>query len=60
VSRCVMSVLVVEAGLAGIEKTVLAVQTLQELLVKGARSMLQNVWNDEKVFTRAWIQGHRH
>ena len=55
-----MSVLVVEAGLAGIEKTVLAVQTLQELLVKGARSMLQNVWNDEKVFTRAWIQGHRH
>jgi hypothetical protein len=31
VSLCVMLVLVVEAALAGIEKSVLGVQTLQEL-----------------------------
>ena len=57
-----MLVLVVEAALAGIEKTVLGVQTLQKLTARvvNCRERCEiDAAKRGQVFTRNWIQWHR-
>ena len=64
-SLCVILVLVVGAALAGIEKPVLGVQTLQEFLTDRNRERceIDAAERPERrtgIFTHAWIQWRRH